>query len=285
MRAVSLWLFDATISGVRLARRDRDAASGQHVNYDIHYRSGPSDRGGRRYLFVVSHMRSFSSVLCHILGSHPEIDGYAETHQSYYGRSDLHRLTALVSDMIGAPLSGRYVLDKVLARRHHLAPEILGRSDVRILFLLRGAEATLRSMLTLAREQGHAGPFNHPAAVVEQYTARLAQIEGYAARFGGGALFVESHRLMEEADAVLGSVARWLDLRAPLSTRYRTFRLTGLPGFGDPSPAIMAGRLLNDASERHPTCAPIELPADLLVAAEDAHARCRDALLRWSLHA
>src|SRR5262245_13075611 len=34
-------------------------------------------------LFVLSHMRSYSSLLSHVLGSHPEIDGYCETHLRY----------------------------------------------------------------------------------------------------------------------------------------------------------------------------------------------------------
>jgi hypothetical protein len=37
--------------------------------------------GSRAYVLVLSHMRSFSSMLCHVLGSHEEIAGYAEMHQ------------------------------------------------------------------------------------------------------------------------------------------------------------------------------------------------------------
>jgi hypothetical protein len=46
----------------------------------------------RRHLFLLGHMRSYSSVLSHILGSHPQIDGYCETHIKYRTRLDLWRL-------------------------------------------------------------------------------------------------------------------------------------------------------------------------------------------------
>src|SRR5213075_544290 len=45
---------------------------------NVQYEYGaPVARHTGRFIFVVSHMRSFSSLLCHILGSHPEISGYA----------------------------------------------------------------------------------------------------------------------------------------------------------------------------------------------------------------
>ena len=48
------------------------------------------------YLFVVGHMRSYSSLLAHILGSHPRIVGYAEMHQKYRNVLDLLELTRKV---------------------------------------------------------------------------------------------------------------------------------------------------------------------------------------------
>src|SRR5215467_8996279 len=62
----------------------------------------------RRHLFVFGHMRSYSSLLCHILGSHPEIDGYCETHIKYRWYFDLLRLRYRVVTLTGEPLRGRY---------------------------------------------------------------------------------------------------------------------------------------------------------------------------------
>ena len=40
-------------------------------------------------IFLLSHMRAFTSLLGHILGSNPEINGYYEMHLSYEDASAL----------------------------------------------------------------------------------------------------------------------------------------------------------------------------------------------------
>jgi hypothetical protein len=48
--------------------------------------------GRRKYIFLLSHMRSYSTLLCHILGSHSEVSGYSEARQAYVGIRDLFTL-------------------------------------------------------------------------------------------------------------------------------------------------------------------------------------------------
>ncbi|QQZ27263.1 hypothetical protein HMY34_16720 [Thiothrix subterranea] len=40
-------------------------------------------------IFLLSHMRAYSSLLGHIIGSQPRINGYYEMHQSYLSDADL----------------------------------------------------------------------------------------------------------------------------------------------------------------------------------------------------
>jgi hypothetical protein len=42
-------------------------------------------------IFLLSHMRAFTSLAGHILGSHPQINGYYEMHISYEDASALER--------------------------------------------------------------------------------------------------------------------------------------------------------------------------------------------------
>jgi len=42
-------------------------------------------------IFLLSHMRAFTSLAGHILGSHPQINGYYEMHLSYEDASALDR--------------------------------------------------------------------------------------------------------------------------------------------------------------------------------------------------
>ena len=118
----------------------------------------------RSPLFILSHMRSYSSVLSHVLGSHPEIDGYCETHLRYRFALDFLRLQWRVRRLTGEPLSGRFVLDKIL-HNYSLASSVLERPQARVIFLLRQPADVLRSLNGLL-EAGEAraakGPMKEP---------------------------------------------------------------------------------------------------------------------------
>ena len=249
-------------------------------NVQYEYGAQVQGRHTGRFLFVVSHMRSFSSLLCHILGSHPEISGYAEAHLSYFGRLDLQRLARKVQQVTGNPELGRYVLDKILHNHREIAPGILDRPEVKVLFLLRNAEDTFRSLLNLSHIRGNKSKFSDPTRVLEYYVKRLQQLEGYCTQLGGNALFLESERMISDTDQVLIELSRWLDLREPLKADYRTFRFTGAPGYGDPSPTILAGTVVRNDDERHRYYVPIPIADDLLQRGIAAHASCREGLSR-----
>jgi hypothetical protein len=236
-------------------------------------------RHAQGWIFVVSHMRSFSTLLCHILGSHEEIAGYVETHQSYLGRIDLHRLQRTIRETTDDPLVRRYALDKILHNYVHIAPGILTRSNVRILFLLRNAEDTLNSILNLFLGQHTRGPIKDPESALDYYVTRLKQIEQYSAQVGRNAYFLESEQLLGDTDAVLQSLTRWLELSKPLSPNYRTFKFTGEDHFGDPSPAIKTGKIVANAEIRHDTYVRIAIPETVLQRGRGAHAACREILL------
>jgi hypothetical protein len=224
-------------------------------------------------------MRSYSSLLCHILGSHPEISGYSEAHQSYLGRNDLDRLARIVREQTGEPTLRRILLDKVLHNHREIAPDILRRPDVRCLFLLRNAKDTIASILNMARTLGHTGDFSDPARVVAHYVERLARMEEYGSQVVGRARFIESERLLDDTAEELARLTQWLALSTPLATEYRTFPHTGAPGHGDPSPHIRAGKIVASDEERHRDYVSIPIDAEALARAKTAYARCRSALL------
>ncbi|MGH8851040.1 MAG: sulfotransferase family protein [Casimicrobiaceae bacterium] len=257
-------------------------SGGNGMQGNVQYQSGSplhSRRAGS-YVFVVSHMRSFSSLLCHILGSHPEISGYAEAHLSYFSRLDLQRLARKVQELTGNPVLGKYVLDKVLHNHREIAPAILERPEIKVLFLLRNAEDTISSILSLGRAGGGKGKFSEPVHVLNYYSRRLRQLGHYGRQLGGKALFLESERLLTDTDQVLQELSRWLGLGEGLKGDYRTFPLTGAPGYGDPSPNILAGKIVRNAEERHRHCPTISIPGDLVQQAVAAHAACREGLAR-----
>jgi hypothetical protein len=248
-------------------------------NVQYQYGAQPARHTGC-FLFVVSHMRSFSSLLCHILGSHPEISGYGEAHLSYLSRLDLQRLARKVQQATENPVLGRYVLDKILHNHREIAPGILDRPEIKVLFLLRNPEDTFRSILNMAHARGHEGRFSDPVRVLDYYVTRLRHLESYCARLDGNALFLESEGLLGDTERVLVELARWLELGEPLKPVYRTFPLTGAPGHGDPSPTIRSGTVVRDDEARHQYYVPIPIADDLLQQGRAAHASCREALAR-----
>ncbi len=248
--------------------------------FEMRYGAPVEYRYGGAYLFVLSHMRSFSSLLCHVLGSHPEISGYGEAHQSYVGRRDLDRLVKTVRVQNGDAALGRYVLDKILHNQHEIAPVMIARPDVRWMFLLRNPGDTITSIVNMAHSFKHTGPYSDPIQVADYYIARVKWMAQFGEQHGHAALFVDSERLVDDTDAVLASLTRWLELATPLSREYRTFPLTGTPGHGDPSPNIRTGRVVTDAGERHRDYVPVTIPGDALARANAAYAACRAFLTR-----
>ena len=246
--------------------------------YEIQYAAPEPARHAGSFILVVSHMRSFSSLLCHILGSHPEISGYGEAQQPYRGRIDLDRLARKVRTQIGDVPLARFVLDKVLHNHLEIAPGVLARPDVRCLFLLREPRDTMSSVVNMARSLGHAGRFADPGQVASYYAGRVAQIERYSALPDIDAVFVDAARLIDDTEAVLAGLTQWLGLASPLVPEYRTFPLTGRPGHGDTSANIRAGKVIRDADLRHRDQAVVAIPDDALERASQAYAACHAAL-------
>src|SRR3569833_3463785 len=110
----------------------------------------------RSPLFILSHMRSYSSVLSHVLGSHPQIDGYCETHLRYRFSFDLLRLKWRVRKLTGEPLRGRYVLDKIL-HNYAVATAILDNPRTRGIILLRQPVDVVQSSGRGGRRRGRGG--------------------------------------------------------------------------------------------------------------------------------
>ena len=199
----------------------------------------------RRYVFVISHMRSYSSLLCHILGSHPTVSGYVESHQSYHGDLDLVNLALNVSRTTGS-LRGPILLDKILHGKYTVSPRVHQRPDVSIIFLVREPEATIRSTVAMAKRRKKPDWKSDPRAVAGYYQRRLDHLVALASERPRQTSLLVADRLIDETDEVLYSLGSYLGLETPLSASYETFELTGAPVYGDPGKYISAGRIIRD---------------------------------------
>jgi len=229
--------------------------------------------GPREYVFVLGHMRSYSSVLCHVLGSHPEISGYAEMRLAYGRPRDLLRLRARVARSLGAAPKGRLILDKILHNPYAIAPAMLnGASTINSIFVVRRPAEALPSIVRMAERLGYE-QWTEIEGSAAYYADRLAALERLAGscRYG---LVLRAEEIITDTTATLEALARFLHLREPLQSKYSTFPETGVAGKGDYTDALRSGEILQLETE----AAPQPIPEDILADAELAYARCMTGL-------
>jgi len=190
------------------------------------------------YLFVVGHMRSYSSLLAHILGSHPAIVGYSEMHQKYRNMLDLLELTRKVERSCDKPFAGRYVLDKIL-HPQVLEDRVLRRKDVQVVAIAREPEASVASILAI-----RCGGIDSIDAAIDYYVDRMKVLVRISEVRDGNVAYVDGESIVANPGPSLGALSACLELEPALRPEYSIFRLTGVPKYGDPSEWIKAGRVV-----------------------------------------
>ena len=153
----------------------------------------------KQYILVMSHMRCYSSLLCHILNSNPEVAGYVETHNVYAGRADLWRLKRRVFWGTDADIGGRYVLDKILHNSCRVNPVLLRRDDVFVIFMLREPRRTIQSTVAMARKLNPDDWKADAGKVTQAYIRRVKKLRILAYQELRHAIFVDAQRLVDEA--------------------------------------------------------------------------------------
>lgn len=225
--------------------------------------------GRFKYVLILSHMRAHTSLLAHILGSHPEVSGYFELHRSYRGRLDLLRMRAHVARGLDGLLRGRYVLDKILHSGYQVGARILDREDVFTIFMVRRPLGTLQSCLRMQLFK------SQPDAAARYYVERLASLAATAA-VSRHRVYLDAEALLEKTEPVLECLRDYLGLRQALSPAYSTFKFTGVREYGDWSDAIMRGAVVKGGVQGKP----VEIPADALSQADAAFSAARGTLMK-----
>lgn len=239
-----------------------------------------------RYLFILGHARSYTTLLCHILGSHRQISGYAETGLCYDTAVDLIRLNAEVHRAGNYRNDSEYVIDKMLYDQITVSDEVLGIPRVIPIFMVREPESAIVSlarMRVLEHERGinewEEGSDRQAAAkrAAEYYATRLESLQTLGGRLealGGRGILLPGRCLLDETAAALRFLEHELGLNGPLSEEYKVFEKSGEAGYGDTSTTIRAGRIVREASEQDE----IPIPIDLLERARVAYVACLAAL-------
>jgi hypothetical protein len=251
--------------------------------------ANPSLLRRRQHIFLLSHVRGYTTLMGHILGSHPEISGYAETWLSYGSPLDLIKLRLFVANHGNFKPESRFLFDKILHNRLTMSDSVLRRDDVHCLFIIRRPVPTLKSMVALYHAYIAGGglavgctlPGTVEAALV-QYRQRLrtlADIGERLHRLGRHSLVLLADELMEKPDDLLRGVSDFLGLSTPLKKEYSLFARSGAWDRGDTSDFIRKRVIVRP----RPAHNEIEVPVDLAEQGADAYAVCLRRLRRWSL--
>lgn len=228
----------------------------------------------KEYVFLVSHMRSYSTLLSHILGSHRDIAGHHERLMAYRDRTDLTR-ARFEESLAGSSSRYRYLLDKVLHDEYTLAGSILDRADVRLLVFVRHPAKALPSMVRLTQVSPLGDRFDGLPRLTEHYVTRLERIVADASRASKRALYFDAEAIVQQSDALLEGLSTWLGLSEPLSAQYEVFRDTGERYRGDVSDRISQGRIVPKSAPEQE----VEIPPRLLAEAEAAYVAARSRLM------
>lgn len=205
---------------------------------------------GRKNLLLLSHMRSGSSLISHILGSHPQIAGYSERHKAYRDTLDvlLARAEILgdseISTQTDKPL---YIFDKVLHNTIPLCSRVLNNQRTTILVSVREPLSTLASCSRLAELDPDMACFAEPLYAADYYVQRLAFLNKQLLLLRTPPVVLFSEALFLEPAPTLEVLTKALGLTAPLTSEYKKFRYTGRPGFGDSGNAIRTGKVITPA--------------------------------------
>ncbi len=188
-------------------------------------------------IFLISHMRGYTTLLSHLIGSHPEVAGYAEMHQSYHNALDLIGLAEKVEAAgAGAP-QGRRLFDKIL-HTYKIRDAVLKRRDLSLLITVRHPWPTIASIL-----KGRHGGLSSERDAGWYYLERLAQLRTIIERRAGRVLFIEAESLIEAPATTLQGISGYLGLKSGLASTYRSFPLTGKKRSGDSSSWIHSGKI------------------------------------------
>ncbi|SEK59876.1 hypothetical protein [Ectothiorhodospira marina] len=246
------------------------------IRTPIHYWAAARPYGR---IFLLSHMRAYTSLFAHILGSHPEIDGYYELHIGYYSWRSLLRqkLVYFVRDNHNPKRGARFLFDKVLHNDHRLSDTILTRKGFSFILALRPPHETIPSINELYARVDPQNPLATELGAFCYYLDRLETLCDISQSLSGRYLYLDAECLRSRTAETLPLLADHIGVKQPLSEEYEVKPLTGLAKRGDSSSNIHTGHISRKATLHSPVT-----DAARLAEAREAYQAAREMLIQNS---
>ena len=229
-------------------------------------------------IFLLSHMRAFTSLAGHIIGSHPEVNGYFEMHLSYEDASSFDKQLDIFLQGEALKVNSRYLFDKLLHNDYLLKLEqgsITNIPEVKILLSLREPEPTIKSIVNLFAQKQTDELYASPVEATKYYIERVTALADFCRTCRQGYYFFDAAMLQTAPEVLLPKLTHWLELDTPLTESYEIFSQTGEAGKGDSSSIIQSGKISqtkNDYSQ-------IRIPDEQLSDAIHVYHDCRRQIM------
>lgn len=236
----------------------------QQDPYKIRFRKNPY-----KVLVILSHMRSGSSLLSHLLFSNPEIIGFGETHINYTSEAQVKDLIFTVYwQLKNLKMSHQYVLDKILHNNKILNYDWLTSPQVYSIFLLRSPENTLQSILALK-------PHLTEQEALDHYCYRLLELQKYAQLINSKqrTLLITYEQVLQQTPLVFDALQKFLGTQQGFSENYKVLETTGKKGVGDSSGNIKSGRIIQETRKKEYNLSP-----DSIIKANHSFDQCYQIL-------
>lgn len=230
-----------------------------------------------KYLIILGHMRSGSTLLVHILASNPQIMGAGENYLKYSSPDALQDLSLKLGTFFDRwKIEQEYVMDKILHNTLDPDQSVLSMPNAYYLFLLREPSKTLLSLRGLNRRyEPFAYDTTSEEGCLEYYVSRLGRLEQLAKQLPDGkrGLFITYDQLINQTESTFAEMQEWLGLRNPLSKEYRLHSKTGDGVTGDLSENIKSGKIQKERDTKDS-----EIEPRILAEAQEAHRKCLETL-------
>ncbi len=198
-------------------------------------------------IFLLSHMRGNTSLLSHLLGNHPETEGYYEMHIGYYSWKSLYRQKLLYLQDHQLKTESHYFFDKILHNEHHLDKKILQRS--KIIIMLREPKQTIRSIINLYQTTDPSHPYCQAKPATQYYIERLQGIKQQAQQIPNQFYYLQAEKLRSETKTELLNLQYYLNLQSPIPAEYERMKNTGKEKYGDSSQNIITGKVQKQVTD------------------------------------
>lgn len=232
----------------------------------------------KQHIFFLSHMRAYSSLFGHIMGSNPQVCGYYELHIGYHGWKSLVRQKLEYFEQESAKPGFRYMFDKVLHDDHYVAPAVLENPRVKAIVCLREPRETIPSILKLYADTDPSHAFNDPDFAANYYITRTTTLGQIAQNMRSDFYYLDATAITQRTKECLEGLSEWLDLKSPLSATYSTQNKTSKEKYGDTSDRLKSGQVVPGTSQYDSS----NIEPKLMEAAEQAYRETRALLLERS---